>query len=375
MQNAAHGLKWECHMEISKMSYLESSDLGNEQLIAIIRDRILKNGPITFEAFMDMALYYPEYGYYTSGSEPVGTDGDYVTSPTMHPAFGAMIARWLHSKWQEMGSPERFDVVEMGAGKGLLCSTVVLRIEELYPDFLAAIDYTIVERRRSSSCIGPNSGIEFVDELSSIPDGSIEGCIFSNELVDAFPVHLVTMDSGRLQEILIGVKEDRFVEIFDEPSTPEISDYFDRLGIVLPDGYRTEVNLRALDWNKTVAKKLKEGYVLTVDYGYTADQYYSPERCRGTLICYYRHTYTEDPYIRIGKQDITAHVDFTSCIGAGEEVGLEAESLTSQRDFLMNQGIEEFMATSPGRRAMMSLIDPRGMGGFKVMIQKKTSEE
>ena len=353
-------------------STLRISDPGDEALLARIRDRIREKGRITFAEFMETALYDPDHGYYTSGREPVGTRGDYLTGPEMHPAFGAMIARWVAGRWREMGSPSPFDVVEIGAGTGLLHAAIAAYLEKFEPELQRTLHYRAVEIRGVRSQSG-ESAIEVLESLAHIPDGSITGCIVSNELVDAFPVHVVVVEGRDLREIYVAWDGERFVEVTGEPSTPQIPSYFDRLGIVLPEGYRTEVNLEALGWIRQVAAKLSRGYVLTIDYGYTADEYYSPERRRGTLLCYYRHTSSEDPYVRVGQQDITAHVDFTSLMEAGRKAGLEVVQFTTQRDFLLAQGIREWLerANPRERRAILSLIDPRGMGGFKQLVQKK----
>ena len=355
---------------------LQSPEPGNEYLIHRIQERIKVEGRITFAEFMEMALYDPEYGYYTSGREPVGESGDYLTSPMMHPAFGAAIAKWLFAKWCDMGKPSQFDVVEIGAGKGLLCATILTWMQREFPELFQAVDYLIVERGslrsdRALNLPDMQGKVRVLEDVSEIPDGSINGCIFSNELVDAFPVHLVTVEGGRLQEIFVELCDHRFVEIFGEPSTPDIPEYFARLGILLPEEYRTEVNLHALDWIKQIGSKHASGYILTIDYGYAADEYYMPGRRRGTLMCYYRHMFSEDPYVRIGMQDITAHVDFTSLMNAEVESGIVVESFKTQRDFLIDLGFYDLMDRLEGRRAAMSLIDPRGMGSFKALVQKR----
>lgn len=364
------------------MEFLTPPRPGNERLIERIRERIREAGRITFAEFMEAALYDPDGGYYTSGREIIGTGGDYLTSPAMHPAFGAMIARWLDARRREMGEPDPFDIVEMGAGKGLLCAAILAHASEYLPDLYASARYRIIEQtdlRRTADPrlqgLGIEDQISYAESLDSLPDDSVRGCFISNELVDAFPVHLVRVVDGELREIHVTWRDGGFVEVVGEPSTPEIHAYFDRLGISLPDGYTTEVNLRAFDWMRQVGRKLRSGFVLTIDYGYTAQEYYSPERSRGTLLCYYRHTYCEDPYIRVGEQDITAHVDFTSLIESGREVGLAPVEFTTQREFLIAQGVQSWVAEHTRapreRRVIASLLDPEGMGGFRVLIQRR----
>lgn len=368
-------------------------DPGNKLLIGKIRHLVREKGRITFAEFMEMALYDPEHGYYTSGHDRVGPRGDYLTSPAMHPVFGAMAGRWLAGNWAELGSPETFHIVEMGAGKGLLCASILSYLRDFLPELYSAAHYLVVEksdphpRETIARLCGPvteelSHKLHVLSSLSELPDAGIIGCFLSNELADSFPVHLVTVAEGRLKEIYVTIDGDEFTEEIAEPSTPGIPRYFERLGIRLPEGYRTEVNLRAPDWTREVGAKLAKGFALTIDYGYRAEEYYSPERRGGTLVCYYRHAYSEHPYVRVGRQDITAHVDFTSLMDAGRAAGLETVFYTTQREFLLEQGIENWLrqmekSDIPAqqkrseRRAVLALLDPRGMGRFRVLGQKK----
>lgn len=356
-------------------------DAGVSELITRITDRIVQEGPITFAEYMSMALYDPDYGYYTSGRKTVGTDGDFITSASLGPAFGAMIAEWIAGRYAEMGCPHGFEVVEIGAGKGLLCASIMVHLRDSRAALYDSITYRIIETpilRDTPAPFGQPLTEEFPgkilmsDSLDDLAEDSITGCVISNELPDAFPVHLVSTDDGVLHEIYVTLDGDTFVEVTSEPSSPAIADYFRDLGINLHDGYRTEVNLEAVDWIRRAAGKLKEGFVLTIDYGYTAEEYYSPERKTGTLVCYYRHTYNEDPYTRIGLQDITAHVDFTSLMNAGASAGLAVSTFTSQREFLVSQGMHAYLRANPSqRRVAQALIEPDGLGGFKVLILRK----
>ncbi|MEO0949379.1 MAG: SAM-dependent methyltransferase, partial [Cyanobacteria bacterium J06641_5] len=206
-------------------------------------------------------------------------------------------------------------------------------------------------------------------------------------LVDALPVHLVELVGDRLQEIYVAYRGDNFVEIRDEPSTPKLAEYFSDLGIELPgaaypEGYRTEVNLAARTWLETVDRKLQQGYLLTIDYGYPAAKYYHPQRYQGTLQCYYQHRRHNDPYLAVGEQDLTAHVNFTDLELQGNRLGLTHLGFTRQGLFLMALGLGDRLATlaqtckNPAelfqrRDALHQLIDPMGLGGFGVLLQGK----
>ena len=160
---------------------------------------------------------------------------------------------------------------------------------------------------------------------------AIEGCILSNELLDAFPVHLVEMDE-ELKEIYVAVADGHFTEIKGALSTDSLASYLKEFSIELPAGYRTEINLRIRDWLASSSEILSKGFILTIDYGYPAREYYSEERNRGTLLCYYHHQVNENPYQNIGVQDITAHVNFSSVKKWGEEFGLKTLGFCNQGD-------------------------------------------
>ena len=209
-------------------------------------------------------------------------------------------------------------------------------LHQHHPNFFNSLEYIIVEKaaamitQQQQLLQRALPDLELPvrwSTLEEISDNSIVGCCFSNELVDALPVHQIALQEGQLREVYVTTPsfnksgeargESEFLEVTDELSTPQLSEYFDLVGINLSsdnyqEGYRTEVNLAALDWIKTISNKLQQGYLLTIDYGYTATRYYNPQRYQGTLQCYYQHAHHNDPYINIGYQDITAHVDFTA---------------------------------------------------------------
>ncbi|MGK7939818.1 MAG: class I SAM-dependent methyltransferase, partial [Crocosphaera sp.] len=224
-----------------------------------------------------------------------------------------------------------------------------------------------------------------------ITDNSIIGCIFSNELIDAFPVHRVTIENKVLKEIYVTWDNNQFKEVIESISTPELLDYFDLIDIDLtrdeyPQNYRTEVNLQALSWLRTISKKIKKGYLITIDYGYTAAKYYHSQRYQGTLNCYYQHRHHPNPYVNLGEQDITTHVNFTALEKQGNLLGLEKVGLIQQGLFLMALGLGDRLANlSNGnyqlaeilkrRDALHQLINPTGLGGFNVLIQSKGIEQ
>ncbi|MFM6010542.1 MAG: class I SAM-dependent methyltransferase [Dolichospermum sp.] len=350
---------------------------------------------ITFSEYMDLVLYHPEHGYYSSDVKIGFRGGDFFTSASLGADFGELLAKQFYQMWEILDQPISFDLVEMGAGQGILASHILNSIKQEYPDFFAAVQYIIVEKsltlKQEQQQLLQDFFVKWCN-LEEIEPKSLTGCCFSNELLDAFPVHQFILEAGELREIYVTIAENNsglpiFVEIIGEPSTPQLAGYFDLVGInfsqnTYENGYRSEINLAALDWLSIVADCLNQGYVLTIDYGYPADSYYHPQRRLGTLQCYYQHRHHDNPYINIGRQDITAHVDFTALSVWGERCGLKKVGWTQQGLFLMALGIGERLAAISWqqqpisqllqrREGLHQLINPGGLGNFGVLLQSQ----
>ncbi len=377
---------------------------SNPELCALISERIAASPQqrITFAEYMDLALYHPQYGYYNADRPSIGKQGDFITSSDWGADFAEILAEQFVEIWEIFGKPQNFAIVEMGAGRGIFAENVLQYLKQQHPDLFKILTYIIVE-------ISPILQAEQRQILSDfecvkwhnwdeIVDNSIVGCFFSNELVDALPVHQFILEQEELREIYITTEtqknpqpETNFVEVVGEVSTPKIAEYFELLGVdlsasVYGDGYRSEVNLAALDWMSTVAQKLHRGYLLTIDYGHPAHRYYNPRRREGTLQCYYRHRYHNNPYINVGRQDLTAHVNFTALEKQGELCGLDVVGFTQQALFLMALGLGDRIAALSTnvfdletllrrREALHRAIDPMGLGGFGVLVQSKGLSE
>lgn len=378
---------------------------NHTELVDIITKKIRQHPQqrITFADYMNEVLYHPQHGYYVTRQAKIGKDGDFITSPRLCADFGEMLAEQFMEMWQVVGTPAHFTLVEIGAGQAILANDILTYLQNKFPDFYKNLHYLIVEKspafkeeqkRRLESKF---SVVQWC-EIEEIPPNSIIGCYFSNELFDAFPVHQFMIKDGQILEIYVSLNsqskelDNLFKETIDEVSTPKILEYFQELNLNIlnyPNGYRSEVNLQALEWIKIIANQLKRGYILTIDYGYPSHRYYHPQRREGTLQCYYHHRYHSCPYINIGHQDITAHVNFTALEKQGELVGLEKLSSTQQALFLMALGLGERLAilssdqanswdliTLLNRRdALHQLIDPMGLGGFTVFLQGKGLQE
>ncbi|HVU57773.1 MAG TPA: SAM-dependent methyltransferase [Puia sp.] len=302
-------------------------------LSQIIVDRIKKEGPISFHDFMEMSLYYPGYGYYSTSRTRIGKGGDFYTSPCVSSLFGEMIARQLEEMWYWLGK-QPFSIVEYGAGTGLLCRDILHSLkknEALYVD----LAYHIIEK---SGCSGPDElfpeKVSWHEDITDVP--AIVGCVLSNELIDNFSVHQVVMQD-ELMEVYVD-HDNGFTECL-RPASQNLKDYFHELGVELPRGFRTEINLQAIDWIGRVAGVLKKGFVLTIDYGFPSRMLYDRHRNQGTLVCYHRHAIGYSPYNHIGEQDITTHVNFSALCHWGSNYGLELGGYTNQAYFLQGLGL------------------------------------
>jgi len=374
-------------------------------LEALIRERLAASGAITFAEYMDLALYHPRFGYYTAGAPRVGwARGDFFTSAHLHSLFGACMARQLAWMWEALKRPMPFVVREEGAGQGLLAEQVRTFAQEHIRGLAEALRYQTVDVGDAAEAAPapPAAGAcgNRVSASSDAPRAPAPHVILSNELIDAFPVHLVEIRGGRLLEVYVVERAGRLAEHLDEPSSAAVSGYLDRFKVPwqrFGDGWRAEINLRALEWMRATAQRLaRGGFVLTIDYGDTSRSLYTRARRRGTLLCYFRHLINEEPLAWPGQQDITAHVNFSALIDEGRRSGLSRSRFTTQREFLLGLGIREEMEalrasrfgaadaarhTDQGqsdllrayslRNAVNALLEPAGLGGFRVLLQRK----
>lgn len=364
--------------------------MSDNPLLEHIRDKISRTGPITFAEFMDLALYHEKWGYYTQYAR-LGRHGDFYTSAHVNPVFGRMLARQLHEMWVTAGKPEEWILVEYGPGEGLLTRDILVTLRDEYPEFYNLLRYRALETsdtlaaRQKDLLSGSKlqkADIGWVKDITEVNPSPFRGCIFSNELIDAFPVHLVKQTPAGLSELYVTTGDGGLKFVTGKPSTEKIAGYFTLQGVTLEEGQTAEINLAAINWLKTVAEKLAAGFILTIDYGMRAEELYSPARFDGTLRCFSRHRLKTSPLENVGRQDITANVNFTALEMWGEKLGLNSLGMVSQSQFLINLGIfEELRADreftyDPSRvkrtMAIKQLVMPEGMGSiFKVLIQYK----
>ena len=353
---------------------------------AEIRRRLGRRGRITFAEFMEVALYHPGGGYYAGGADggPVGAAGDYYTSPVVHPAFGALLAVQLFQMWRLLGRPAAFTVAESGAGNGRLARDILQFAGELPEGFRRCLRYVCIDRGvvRQDEPAAFGGGRPAQIQAAGLPLRGLVGCLLSNELLDAFPVHQVTLERGQLQEVYVTLSGGALSLETGAPSSPALQHRLDALGLTLAEGQTAEINLGLAQWASDAAAALRRGFVLAIDYGRPAPELYSAqERRRGTLTTYYRHLQTDRPLERIGRQDLSAQVDFTAAMQAAERAGLDGLGYATQRDFLRNLELEEWLRRPPpaarrreaeaNRRAMNELLHPGGLGDFKALALGK----
>ncbi len=330
----------------------------------IIISEIKEKGAITFKRFMEISLYHP-LGYYIRHGRNIGKGGDFYTSVSLGPLFGRILAK----QFVKLSKYLPMNIIEMGCGRGDLAGDISSYLSQIGVDF----KYFAIELYPPAL---NHPRIKWIKSIEELPE--LEGIFFSNELVDSFPVHVIEVKDGRLMEVYVTWDRGEFKEVLDEPSSSEIERYFEELGVELPDGFRTEVNLDAIRWLEGISKKIKRGLLITIDYGYPSDELYRDYRRKGTLLCYFKHTVNDNPYQRIGDQDITSHVNFSALSLWGKKLGLETVMFTTQAYFLMDGGILDELSSSNGIDALdmrlkaKSLLLPGGMGDiFKVLVQEK----
>jgi SAM-dependent MidA family methyltransferase len=360
----------------------------------VIADLVRERGPLTVAAFMDLALYHPELGYYARAARRSGRAGDFFTSVDDGPVFGELLAVQIAELAALLGgaSSSRVDLVEAGAGNGRLASDILRAVGQRDPQLLDRLNVTLVEasaaaRAEHKAVIGEVTDRPFTS-AEALPE-SFEGVLLANELLDALPVHQVVQREDGLHEVYVRTDDgNRLVTEIGPPSTPALAEYFRRSGTRLERGWRAEVNLRAVEWVREAARTLRRGFIILIDYGHPAAELYSASHSAGTLTTFSGHIAhgTEadprtPPWLQNpGGQDITAHVDFTSVRAVVETEGLTALGFLDQTYFLLGLlsrlgPLEPFDPASPRAHAvrqLKTLLLPGGLGStMKVLILGK----
>ena len=350
-------------------------------LLSSIQALIAKEGGwINFAQLMDSALYTPGLGYYSGGAKKFGFDGDFVTASEISPLFSQTIARQVNQVLSALkGQNKQADILELGAGTGRFAKDLLLEMAKLDQlptrDMILEVSAHLREVQHSSlKAALPNELMNRVVWLDELPK-HLDGLIFANEVLDALPVHIVKKTADGLAEMVV-VSEDAGLAWQEKLASSSALKGF-VAEIDLMDGYTTEVCLAASGLVASLAGILQSGMLLMIDYGFSRDEYYHPQRNQGTLMCHYRHRAHGDPLVYLGLQDITAHVDFTRVAEAGVANGLELIGFVTQAQFLINAGITELLASIPAEdsanylplvASAQKLLSPAEMGDlFKVI--------
>ena len=361
---------------------MAESPAGNPELLRLLKDEIRSRGPVTFARFMDLALHHPEHGYYARGPERLGRGGDFFTASDVGPAFGACLGRQLVEMDALLGRPNPFRYVEHGAGRGLLAADVEDALVAEAPDLAHRFSAVLVD----SSPAMRAASAERVPSARVVAEGDAArggaGCVVAVELFDALPVHRVRRRGGALHEVLVALRGEQLVEA-EEPAGDALRAWVETYGAAAGDGDEAEACLALGPALGTLAAAIDRGFVLVVDYGHEADRLFGPARRRGTLLAYHRHRVNEDYLLRVGEQDLTAHVNLTALRREAHALGLLTSGITTQDRFLIANGILDGLdADDPGplaatkrRLQAKQLIHPQGMGTmFKVAVFTKGFE-
>jgi SAM-dependent MidA family methyltransferase len=391
----------------------ETSEANAVSLREQIEREIREYGRIPFSRYMEICLYDPAQGYYSANAEQFGKAGDFYTSSDVHAVFGRLLARQFEELWRALDRPAQIEIVELGPGRGLFARDVLDWAKKKFPDFFAALTYTLQEsspalrarlqeglrehiatgKAKVSDKVQAKVPDKVPDKIpdrvqAKVPEGRPIGLcrtlapdapliVFANEFFDALPIEILSTD-GKLH---IGFENQRLSEIW-LPPLPEELEFLDRFGVHPESGERIEVPMLAQKWIGQIANAIQRGLLLIADYGYTRNQQLAG-RHRGTLMAYRHHSASPDPYQAPGEQDLTAHVNFTALAAACEQQGMRCEKLLTQSQFLMGIGEKNQFADVfedsrlPQERAKVALqlkhlITPEGMGeNFQILMASR----
>lgn len=357
-------------------------------LTEIIKAEIAKAGAIPFARFMELALYCPDYGFYEKESDTVGRRGDFYTSVSVGPLFGELLA-FQFAEWLAKLPGDNVQIVEAGAHDGKLAADILRWLRKHRPAIAARVEYVMVEpseRRRSwqkTTLMELGAQVRLVAVGLNQLESEFTGIFFTNELLDALPVHRVGWDAKQQAWFEWGVawSGERFVweQLNAKALTPSLPKLSDQLLAALPDGFTTELGIAAEQWWLSAAGTLKQGRLMTLDYGLRSEDFFSPQRPMGTVRAYRRHKLGDDLLATPGEQDLTAHVNFSQIQAAGEWAGLSTELFTTQAEFLV-QIAKPFWAeaeprgewTSQRNRELQTLVHPEHLGrAFRVLVQQR----
>jgi len=317
-----------------------------------VRDEIARSGGwISFARYMQLALYEPGLGYYSAGARKLGAAGDFITAPEVAPVFSRCLALQCEEVLRALGGG---DVLELGAGSGVMAAELLgeLARRDCLPGRYRILDVSadLRERQRATLAAVVPQLLDRVEWLDRLPE-DFTGIVVANEVLDAMPVERFVVRGGVVNALGVTSQLGR-LEWSEARATAALAaavrDVEREVGTAWPEGYASEINLGLADWLAAFAASVRRGVLLFVDYGLPRREFYAAERSDGTLLCHFRHRFHDDPFTRLGLQDITAWVDFTAVAEAGQAAGLEVAGYTTQAHFLIGCGLGEFVADVSG---------------------------
>lgn len=337
---------------------------------------------ISYADFIELVLYHPDMGYYMKNMQKIGTRGDFYTTSNVSDVFGKLVGKWFANNAGKLDLPA--SVCEIGGGNGRFARAFIEGWKENSDEKL---NYFLVEkspyhRMLQKEEIGEVEGVQITYIDHFVGTAMTEGLVFSNELFDAFPVHVIEKRGNVLQEVFIGYEEGRFVEKLLPLANEKILYFLEEEGIVLAEGQRMEIPLSMEPFIRSIAEGLQRGLVITVDYGYTKEEWMHPARQNGSLRGYFQHQMVHDVLKHPGEMDITSHIHVDALISQGEKYALEFLEKKRQDEFLLSIGILDeladhqdtnpFSEASKRNRSIRSLIMPGSISeSFTVVIQGK----
>lgn len=332
-----------------KHIYSKNSHDATLRLESFLHHKIHELGKLSFPEYMHHTLYHPDWGYYTRGSENVGKTGDFFTSVSVGSCFGIILAHRIHKLWLERGSPQNYHIIEIGANNGQLALDILNTIQKSFADLYTSISYHIIEhldiaREAQSQMLATHSHRTHLHtnttQLVQKQGVQKQGFILSNELIDAFPVHLLQLQNGKWHEKNVTLTDGKLDFTLSEPLTPELEHFTSKLPKNLPDNYQTEYRSGLAKHLTEIGEMLESFHTITIDYGHTHSSYYTASRSTGTLRCYHQHQADDEPLLLPGLKDITAHVDFTQLATAYLENGHALTEFSSQSHYLITHARE-----------------------------------
>ena len=372
-------------------SYLQNTQDATPTLHTFVKHIIKNQGSITFADFMQHALYHPTLGYYTRGAHKVGKEGDFFTSVSVGKTFGIILAHRIHTYWKGCDSPSTFHIVEMGANTGQLAKDILDTIQADFPPLYQALQYHISEHLAEMRSIQTQTlsnhqpkfhHHEGLDTIT-LPQDAV-GITLSNELIDAFPVHIIRKEQGVWKEKRVSIDDespDSFARALENPTSPELLAFTTSLSSdELPDEYETEFRPGLSQYTEQLKSLFSKGLIITIDYGHTHSSFYHPTRTTGTLRCYHQHKADENPLVLIGEKDITAHVDFTQLATHLRNSGFHITDFQSQSYYFTTHGKNWLLDLEKNPtpefpkfiRQFQTLTHPTTMGSQFLILEAQT---